>query len=182
MYGWELLVVLGRRLKYDHVRIVQNDSKLLLTSDFGNDSTASIQVRHPRPRPRTSVSYWVRAIQFVSSYVTCHYRHKRTHTVTLFCSIESLLFIPCLIDTRIYIPTFIFLMWTRAGLGVFARRTTKVTRYSTMATPFKIKVEPQNSGLLGLKLDQNEASKVTDLLQKDLEVRRIFSMFISIKD
>ena len=39
-----------------------------------------------------------------------------------------------------------------------------------MATPFKIQVESQNSGLLGLKQGQNEASKVTDLLQKDLEV------------
>ncbi|RBR15124.1 uncharacterized protein FIESC28_07440 [Fusarium coffeatum] len=39
-----------------------------------------------------------------------------------------------------------------------------------MATPFKIQVEPQNSGLLELKQGQNEASKVTDLLQKDLEV------------
>ena len=39
-----------------------------------------------------------------------------------------------------------------------------------MATPFKIQVQPQNSGLLELKQGQNEASKVTDLLQKDLEV------------
>ncbi|SPJ73300.1 related to HypA-like protein [Fusarium torulosum] len=43
-----------------------------------------------------------------------------------------------------------------------------------MATPFKIKVEPQNSGLLGLKLGENEASKVTDLLQKDLEDHHVF--------
>jgi hypothetical protein len=61
-------------------------------------------------------------------------------------------------------------MWTRAGLRVFARPTAKIKRYSTMATPFNIKVEPQNSGLLGLKLGKNEASKATDLLQKDLEV------------
>jgi hypothetical protein len=39
-----------------------------------------------------------------------------------------------------------------------------------MATPFKIQLEPQNSGLLGMKLGQSEASKATDLLQKDLEV------------
>jgi uncharacterized UBP type Zn finger protein len=39
-----------------------------------------------------------------------------------------------------------------------------------MATPFKIQVESQNSGLLELKQGQDEASKVTDLLQKDLEV------------
>jgi hypothetical protein len=41
-----------------------------------------------------------------------------------------------------------------------------------MATPFKIQLEPQNSGLLGMKLGQSEASKATDLLQKDLEVTR----------
>lgn len=73
-------------------------------------------------------------------------------------------------------------MWTRTGLGVFARRTTRITRYSTMATPFKIKVEPQNSGLLGLKLSENEASKVTDLLQKDLEVHYIIWMIVHTKD
>jgi hypothetical protein len=39
-----------------------------------------------------------------------------------------------------------------------------------MATPFQIQVDSQNSGLLGLKVGQSEASKVTDLLQKDLEV------------
>ncbi|KAF5018715.1 hypothetical protein F66182_9299 [Fusarium sp. NRRL 66182] len=39
-----------------------------------------------------------------------------------------------------------------------------------MATPFKIHVEPQNTGLLGLKLGESEASTVTDLLQKDLEI------------
>ncbi|KAF6526411.1 hypothetical protein HZS61_009455 [Fusarium oxysporum f. sp. conglutinans] len=39
-----------------------------------------------------------------------------------------------------------------------------------MATPFKIQLEPQNSGLLGMKLGQSEASKATDLLQKDLEI------------
>lgn len=51
-----------------------------------------------------------------------------------------------------------------------------------MATPFKIKVEPQNSGLLGLKLGENEASKVTDLLQKDLEVHYIIWMIVHTKD
>ncbi|KAF4446249.1 hypothetical protein F53441_10091 [Fusarium austroafricanum] len=43
-----------------------------------------------------------------------------------------------------------------------------------MATPFKIQVEPQNSGLLGLKLGQSEASKVTDLLQRDLDNHHVF--------
>jgi hypothetical protein len=43
-----------------------------------------------------------------------------------------------------------------------------------MATPFKIQVESQNSGLLELKQGQNEASKVTDLLQKDLENHHVF--------
>ncbi|KAF4953460.1 hypothetical protein FSARC_12383 [Fusarium sarcochroum] len=43
-----------------------------------------------------------------------------------------------------------------------------------MATSFKVHVEPQNSGLLGLKLGQSEASKVTDLLQKDLDNHHVF--------
>ncbi|KAF4998487.1 hypothetical protein FGRMN_3106 [Fusarium graminum] len=43
-----------------------------------------------------------------------------------------------------------------------------------MATSLKVHVEPQNSGLLGLKLGQSEASKVTDLLQKDLENHHVF--------
>ncbi|KAF4445168.1 hypothetical protein FACUT_137 [Fusarium acutatum] len=43
-----------------------------------------------------------------------------------------------------------------------------------MATPFKIQLEPQNSGLLGMKLGQSEASKATDLLQKDLENHHVF--------
>jgi hypothetical protein len=45
-----------------------------------------------------------------------------------------------------------------------------------MATSFQIQVEPQNSGLLELKLGQSEASKVTDLLQKDLEVLHFSSV------
>lgn len=65
-------------------------------------------------------------------------------------------------------------MWALTARRVFARPTVPITRltnrYSTMATPFKIQVEPQNSGLLELKQGQNEASKATDLLQKDLEV------------
>ncbi|KAF4959830.1 hypothetical protein FGADI_1333 [Fusarium gaditjirri] len=43
-----------------------------------------------------------------------------------------------------------------------------------MATPFKIQLEPQNSGLLGMKLGQSEASKATELLQKDLENHHVF--------
>jgi hypothetical protein len=43
-----------------------------------------------------------------------------------------------------------------------------------MATPFQIQVDSQNSGLLGLKVGQSEASKVTDLLQKDLENHHVF--------
>ena len=59
------------------------------------------------------------------------------------------------------------------------RNTILINRYSTMATPFKIQVESQNSGLLELKQGQNEASKVTDLLQKDLEVLTRFNLCIS---
>lgn len=42
--------------------------------------------------------------------------------------------------------------------------------YAAMATPFRIDVEAKDSGLLGLKLGNEEAAKVTELLQKDLEV------------
>jgi hypothetical protein len=59
------------------------------------------------------------------------------------------------------------------------RNTRLTNRYSTMATPFQIQVEPQNSGLLELKLGQSEASRVTDLLQKDLEVLHSSSVYIS---
>jgi hypothetical protein len=69
-------------------------------------------------------------------------------------------------------------MWARAVPRVFVRPTSRITnlteRYSTMATPFKIQVEPHNSGLLGMKVGQTEASKVTDLLQKDLENHHVF--------
>lgn len=47
-----------------------------------------------------------------------------------------------------------------------------------MATPFQIQVEPQNSGLLGFKVGQSEASKVTDLLQKDLEVLQFHPVYM----
>lgn len=39
-----------------------------------------------------------------------------------------------------------------------------------MASPFKIHVQPQDSGLLGLKLGDNEAIKVSELLQQDVDV------------
>lgn len=52
----------------------------------------------------------------------------------------------------------------RPRLGI-AYRT-----YAAMATPFRIDVEAKDSGLLGLKLRNEEAAKVTELLQKDLEV------------
>ncbi|KAF4464071.1 hypothetical protein FALBO_9102 [Fusarium albosuccineum] len=43
-----------------------------------------------------------------------------------------------------------------------------------MATAFKIHVEPKDAGLLGMKLGENEASKVTELLQKDVENHHVF--------
>ncbi|RKL14670.1 hypothetical protein BFJ68_g6226 [Fusarium oxysporum] len=49
-----------------------------------------------------------------------------------------------------------------------------------MATPFKIQLEPQNSGLLGMKLGQSEASKATDLLQKDLENHHIVHQVLTL--
>jgi hypothetical protein len=39
-----------------------------------------------------------------------------------------------------------------------------------MATPFKIGILPKDAGLLGMKLGSEEALKVTELLQRDLEV------------
>lgn len=39
-----------------------------------------------------------------------------------------------------------------------------------MATPFKIEILPKDAGLLGMKLGSEEASKVSELLQRDLEV------------
>ncbi|KAL7769573.1 hypothetical protein ACKLNR_000957 [Fusarium oxysporum f. sp. zingiberi] len=85
---------------------------------------------------------------------------------------------PCLLRFSVpFVATFKYLvvplMLARSSLRVFARPTTRI-RYSTMATPFKIQLEPQNSGLLGMKLGQSEASKATDLLQKDLENHHVF--------
>ncbi|KAL6402538.1 hypothetical protein AUP68_15018 [Ilyonectria robusta] len=56
----------------------------------------------------------------------------------------------------------------RPRLGI-AYRT-----YAAMATPFRIDVEAKDSGLLGLKLRNEEAAKVTELLQKDLETHHVF--------
>ncbi|RSL39726.1 hypothetical protein CEP53_013855 [Fusarium sp. AF-6] len=43
-----------------------------------------------------------------------------------------------------------------------------------MATPFKIQILPKDSGLLGLKLGGEEALKVSELLQRDLEHHHVF--------
>ncbi|KAM5342645.1 hypothetical protein ACJ41O_013611 [Fusarium nematophilum] len=43
-----------------------------------------------------------------------------------------------------------------------------------MATPFQIQVGPKDAGLLGMKLGDDAASKVSDLLQKDLEHHHVF--------
>ncbi|KAM0435148.1 hypothetical protein ACHAPT_003238 [Fusarium lateritium] len=43
-----------------------------------------------------------------------------------------------------------------------------------MATPFKIQILPKDTGLLGLKLGDEEASKVSELLQRDLEHHHVF--------
>lgn len=63
-------------------------------------------------------------------------------------------------------------MLSRQAWRVFARpRLGIVSRnYAIMATPFRIDVEPKDAGLLGLKLGNDEAAKVSELLQKDLEV------------
>ncbi|RSL53076.1 hypothetical protein CEP54_010578 [Fusarium duplospermum] len=43
-----------------------------------------------------------------------------------------------------------------------------------MATPFKIEILPKDAGLLGLKLGSEEALKVSELLQRDLEHHHVF--------
>jgi hypothetical protein len=42
---------------------------------------------------------------------------------------------------------------------------------STTSTPYKIDISPDNTGLLGLKQTDEASKKVSELLQKDLEVR-----------
>ena len=44
-----------------------------------------------------------------------------------------------------------------------------------MATSYKIQVDPGHCGLMGYKCDEAAATKVSELLQKDLEVRRTCS-------
>ena len=62
-------------------------------------------------------------------------------------------------------------MLTPRALRVWARPVAAAcSRYSTMATPFKIEILPKDAGLLGMKLGSEEASKVSELLQRDLEV------------
>lgn len=39
-----------------------------------------------------------------------------------------------------------------------------------MATPYKVLVTPENTGLLGIRQTPEAASMVTDLLQRDLDV------------
>ena len=48
--------------------------------------------------------------------------------------------------------------------------------YSTMATtatPYKVNVQPSNSGILSFDRDDKTANQVSELLQTDLEVRQI---------
>ncbi|KAF7546441.1 hypothetical protein G7Z17_g8437 [Cylindrodendrum hubeiense] len=56
----------------------------------------------------------------------------------------------------------------RPKLGIASRT------YAAMATPFRIDVEAKDSGLLGLKLGNDEAAKVTELLQKDIDNHHVF--------
>jgi hypothetical protein len=49
------------------------------------------------------------------------------------------------------------------------RRLSSMT--STTSTPYKIDISPDNTGLLGLKQTDEASKKVSELLQKDLEVR-----------
>lgn len=41
---------------------------------------------------------------------------------------------------------------------------------STLITPYHIHISPDNTGLLGLKQTEEASKKVSELLQKDLEV------------
>lgn len=44
---------------------------------------------------------------------------------------------------------------------------------ATTATPYKVQVQPANSGILSFDRDDKTANQVSELLQKDLEVRQI---------
>ncbi|KPM38382.1 hypothetical protein AK830_g8198 [Neonectria ditissima] len=54
------------------------------------------------------------------------------------------------------------------------RLSTISRNYAAMVTPFRIDVKPKDAGLLGLKLGKDEAAKVSELLQKDLENHHVF--------
>lgn len=48
---------------------------------------------------------------------------------------------------------------------------------SATITPYKIHISPDNTGLLGLKQTEDASKKVSELLQKDLEVTSLPSLF-----
>ena len=51
-----------------------------------------------------------------------------------------------------------------------------------MATPYHVRVQPADAGLLAFSLEDSSARKVSELLQKDLEVSGCFceGIFFSI--
>jgi hypothetical protein len=47
---------------------------------------------------------------------------------------------------------------------------------SATSSPYQIHISPNNTGLLGLKQTEEASKKVSELLQKDLEVSSLFVM------
>ncbi|KAH6892174.1 hypothetical protein B0T10DRAFT_483226 [Thelonectria olida] len=72
------------------------------------------------------------------------------------------------------------MLLSRPPWTVFARHASRAAgaaaykSYATMTTPFNIHVEAKDAGLMGLKLGTEEAAKVTELLQTDLEKHHVF--------
>lgn len=67
---------------------------------------------------------------------------------------------------------------SRATLNSLINRSSSSFRKSSsMAsatiTPYKIHISPDNTGLLGLKQTEDASKKVSELLQKDLEVKSV---------
>lgn len=55
-------------------------------------------------------------------------------------------------------------------------------RRITMATPWKIHIDANNTGLWKVKQTDEAAKKATELLQKDLEARTLSSLALMHKD
>lgn len=53
--------------------------------------------------------------------------------------------------------------------------STRIQRYlNTMATPYAVKIAPDNTGLWRFGQDESAAEKATELLQKDIDQHHVF--------